>query len=132
MELWIRNQNKDRLAKCENLDILDRNQMKFVESVFQSMKIEPIELEIMIIGNNEINLGTYKTKERALEILDEISNKIKNQYIVKFNCLIKPSDMMKEKEYLDNTYDGDFIMQLPSYEIEPINPNVIYYEMPKE
>ncbi len=84
MELWIRNQNKDRLVKCDNVDILDRNQMEYVSNILSKMKIEPFEMDIMLIANDSINLGTYKTKKRALEILDEISNKIK------INILLKP------------------------------------------
>lgn len=115
MNLWIRSQDKTALTKIDNICVVD-NRIVFIPNR----------------QNGRVTLGTYKTNTRALEILDEISNKIKNQYIVKANCLITPSDMMKEKEYLENTYDGDFIMQPSAYEIEPINPNVIYYEMPKE
>lgn len=116
MELWIRSQDKEVLTRVVDIwKDADKNEIQSKSS--------------FAIKNC---LGIYKTKERALEILDEISNKIKNKYIVKANCLIKPSDIMKEKEYFENTYDGDFIMQTPEYEIEPINPNIIYYEMPKE
>lgn len=118
MELWIRSQQKEMLFKVkESLSIRRVN--------------NNISDECFIECDNK-KIALYKTRERALEILDEISNKIKNKYIVKANCLIKPSDIMKEKEYFENTYDGDFIMQTPAYEIEPINPNIIYYEMPKE
>jgi hypothetical protein len=120
MELWIRSQNKTALMKIIDIRLYPDN----VDN--------KTDIFIRDINGDIVSIGSYKTRERALEILDEISNKIKNQYIVKANCLIKPSDMMKEKEYLENTYDGDFIMQPSAYEIEPINPNVIYYEMPKE
>lgn len=115
MELWIRSQDKTILTKVDNICIME-NRIVFIPNR----------------TNGRTTLGTFKTDKRALEILDEISKTIKNQYIVKSKCLIKPSDMMKEKEYLENTYDGDFIMQPLEYEIEPINPNIIYYEMPKE
>lgn len=75
MDFWIRNQSKDRLVKCESIDILDRNQMEYVKDILGNVNItieEPIKLEVMIIGNNSVNLGTYKTKERAIEVLDEI------------------------------------------------------------
>ena len=29
-------------------------------------------------------------------------------------------------------YSGEFIIEKPPFEIEPINSNIIYYEMPKE
>lgn len=64
MELWIRSQNKTILSKVRDLVVReDRNE------------------------NNEINyfivdtytLGIYKTKERALEVLDEIQEHIQKQ-----------------------------------------------------
>ena len=116
MELWVRSQNKGTLMKVNRIDVEDNNVICYDNDYYC----------------NKTYMGLYKSKERALKILDEISNKIKNQYIIKANCLIKPSDMMKEKEYLENTYDGDFIMQPSAYEIEPINPHVIYFEMPSE
>lgn len=115
MELWVRSQDKTNLYKIDNINMDDNDYTLYSQ-----------------LSWGQVELGQYKSKERALEVLDEISNKIKNQYIIKANCLIKPSDMMKEKEYLENTYDGDFIMQPSAYEIEPINPHIIYFEMPSE
>ena len=115
MELWIRSQDKECLMKVSKLD-LDND-----------------KTGIFCYSYDDMNLiGKYKTKNRAIEILDEISNKIKNQFIVKANCLLKPSDMIKEKHFLEDTYNGDFIMQPPAYDIEPVNPNIVYYEMPTE
>lgn len=61
MELWIRSQDKIRLIKTENLIVggTYKNEIKEESDVFS------------------MSLGTYKTKERALEVLDEIQNKIK-------------------------------------------------------
>jgi hypothetical protein len=58
MDLWIRSQNKKRL-----------------------MKVEVVEFDKQIDGpaiiySHEYTLGEYKTKERALEVLDEIQTKI--------------------------------------------------------
>ena len=60
MELWIRSQNKRRLIKTESLHILyDKDDE---------------ELPYYIIASRE--LGRYHTKERALEVLDEIQKRI--------------------------------------------------------
>lgn len=118
MELWIKVQNNKKLKQG----------LVKVDDLF----VDKYEEDEWIIKQCCDTLGIYKTEKRALEVLDEISNKIKNQYIVKANCLIKPSDMMRDKQFLEETYDVDFIMQPQGYEIEPINPNVVYYEMPKE
>jgi len=56
MELWIRNQNKQELVQvdcvCIEINEYDTQQYDIVQGC--------------------ITLGTYKTKERALEVLDEI------------------------------------------------------------
>ena len=55
MELWIRTQNKEKILKVDNLEFLERNGHKYIAS-------------------NMDLVASYKTKERALEILDEIQN----------------------------------------------------------
>lgn len=54
MELWIRSQDKTILLKCENafLDDLDETEIRTKEFI----------------------IGQYKSKERAIEVLDEIQN----------------------------------------------------------
>lgn len=105
MDLWIRSQ--DRLSLLKPFDLELMSCLKTPDSDYDTTDIRAY---LSKSEDDYVILGTYNTRKRALEILDEISNKIKNQYIVKVNCLIKPS----------------------VYEIKPINPNVIYYEMPKE
>ena len=117
MELWIRSQDRLRLCKANNL---------FIKN-----------LSICCSCNDENNdydyLGVYSTKERALEVLDEISSKIKNRYIVKPSApIISTKDISNEEARLNYLYSGEFIMEKPPFEIEPINKDVIYYEMPKE
>ena len=53
MELWIRSQDREYLEKLEKIYLWKNS--------FGEYKID---------GKSE--LGTYKTKERALEVLDEI------------------------------------------------------------
>ena len=54
MDLWIRSQDKTNLIKIEHLAITSNN-------VITGMST-----------NWDYDLGKYKTKERALEVLDEI------------------------------------------------------------
>lgn len=54
MELWVRSQNKEDLMKAENIGV-------FNEKIYVNGYEE-----------NGYCIGTYKTKERALEVLDEI------------------------------------------------------------
>ena len=59
MELWIRSQDKTSLTKIDNICIAD-NRIVFIPNNH----------------NGRATLGTYKTNTRALEVLDEIQNKI--------------------------------------------------------
>lgn len=60
MELWIRSQDKTTLINTRRIDVDDNNIIVWDEGRYAS----------------EIYLGIYKTKERALEVLDEIQNYI--------------------------------------------------------
>lgn len=58
MELWIRSQDKERLIRADNLHILKSDKRKptyRINSLYHS-------------------LGAYETKERALEVLNEIQS----------------------------------------------------------
>ena len=69
MELWIRSQDKEVLL---NIKGIQYQNYKLVEN-------ETVEANILIglynYYDNEI-LGEYETKERALQVLGEIQNKI--------------------------------------------------------
>ena len=111
MELWIRNQAKDRLKKVKDI----------------SLSISAGN----IFCDNE-KFGEYKTRTRALEILDEISSKIKNSYLIKNKMLLSPKDIEEQLNTFEEALNGSPIIQTPAYDIEPINTNIVYYEMPKE
>ena len=63
MDLWIRSQNKEKLCKIENIKYMDTS------DDFEN------DTHSLWNDNNGI-LGIYKTKQRALEVLDEIQKKI--------------------------------------------------------
>ena len=67
MELWIRSQDKT--------DLFKNNRLKIREHVFANG-----EKEYFILNDNSISdvVGIYKTKKRALEVLDEIQSQISN------------------------------------------------------
>lgn len=115
MELWIRSQDKEVLVKVNDIAV----EMNMIYGYYD----KNTEYEL---------LGAYSTKERALEVLDDISSKIKNQFIVQVNALLKPSDQQKIKERFENDYVGDFIMSDGMLDIKPINQNLFLYEMPQE
>ena len=64
MNLWVRNQNKTILQKVDNLLISDGNNAGGTFNIYtNSLPAQNV-------------LGRYKTKERALEVLDEIQERI--------------------------------------------------------
>lgn len=70
MELWIRSQDKTKLVKVNSLWIMD-NQIWMEVPFYENHK----KLGLTASGCNH-KLATYTTKERAIEVLDEIQNKI--------------------------------------------------------
>ncbi len=100
MSLWIRSQNKYRLLKVEEFQIIYNQEDK--------------ELPYYITSPYEL-LGSYKSKERALELLDEIQQMLKNETIE------------TEIKYINNqAYETKIIGK-------PIIPkNIVVYQMPKE
>lgn len=74
MELWIRSQDKEDLIKVDNLGLAYREKYNFMD------KIGDIDNYCIcqFIDDYHIKLGTYKTKERAIEVLDEIETEIQN------------------------------------------------------
>ncbi len=67
MDLWIRSQDKEYLMKIDRVDY----------------DLSCGEHRIMVNGYETL-VGKYKTKERALEILDEIQKKLMD-FKVEFN-----------------------------------------------
>ena len=90
MELWVRSQDKEDLMKAENIGV-------FNEKIYVNSYEE-----------NGYCIGIYKTKERALEVLDEIQ-----KYITPTLSL------------LDDTLKGKQVCQVG-------NILSMVYEMPKE
>ena len=116
MDLWIRSQDKTKLVKIDNISYLDMSDdyEKKVHSLFNDCK-----------GI----LGVYKTKNRALEVLEEIQNILVGTIIIKSNVLLSPSDQEKLREKFK--IDTLPIIEQPSYEIKPLQ-NFIVYKMPEE
>ena len=104
MGLWVRSQNKTELMRVVDLDIYDAGEPK-----------------TYVIESRGILLGTYKTKERALEVLDEIQNILKPVII---NKQIKSDGMLADglSDGVLHTYNVNEIKELSTY----------VYEMPEE
>jgi hypothetical protein len=83
MELWIRSQDKTELVKVNNLANIDYR-IVFINN-----------------GNGRTTLGTYATKERALEVLDEIEDFIYTEIDIK-NALYEHADIEVKSKILCN------------------------------
>ena len=89
MELWIRSQDRMNLVKVRQISLNYQNNKQIIANYipdFYPNSGEYYEL-----------LGTYKTKERAIEVLDEIEKLIKPITIFQ-NCQVDKSTMEKIKE----------------------------------
>lgn len=116
MELWIRSQDKNIL--CE------------------AIHFELSASKLSILGQNKayygVVLGTYKSKKRALEVLDEIQSKLKATF------LMKPKDerfskyVEDGKRYLEDLNGICVVTGDRCFDLEPINKDIDVYEMPKE
>lgn len=61
MGIWIRSQNKEVLASCQNIEYTENNAMSLI---------------IEANGSRDTVLGTYKDHKRAIEVLGEIQKTI--------------------------------------------------------
>ena len=117
MNLWIRSQDKENLELTTYLQVGEM--------------INPDNTLIYFIEGGGI-LGYYKSKERALEVLDEIQQKLKNLIYLKPNTLLKLEELKAAKEYFEQINKQEFVTCDRNFEIIPFSTNVIVYEMPKE
>ena len=70
MELWIRSQDRIFLRKVNTIGIVEGRDFWSIDE------------------NLTVSFGKYKTKERALEILDEISDLLQNAYVENANRIV--------------------------------------------
>ena len=70
MELWIRSQDRTLLRKVNTIGIVEGRDFWSIDE------------------NLTVSFGKYKTKERALEILDEISDLLQNAYVGSANRIV--------------------------------------------
>ena len=106
MNLWVRSQNKEDLILIKKPICVYDNKIVYKESASYMMTI-----------------GKYKTKERAIEVLDEIQNILKPKYILDTSS-IKPDGAFYE--------ENGVIFQKYNANAEIKELSTFVYEMPKE
>ena len=87
MNLWIRTQDRAGILKCEKL------------------YIQVLNGEFYISNENEFPLGTYKTRGKALEVLDEIQKKIDNIHKDYLMACMKEKGTYEVIAWIDFTYE---------------------------
>ena len=109
MELWIRSQNKELLVLAKG---------------FEFQKLYDGKFQIFAVWQNNYQMvGIYKSKERALEVLDEIQNILKPKYILNSSSIRPDGDSWVENGIIMQKYNANArIEEIPIY----------VYEMPKE
>lgn len=77
MNIWIRSQNKETLVKVNKLYI-DEEEITTGLLCYGTLKIKNTGNYFIKSGSDDI-LGIYSSRERALEVLDEIHEHIERQ-----------------------------------------------------
>ena len=98
--MWIRSQDKEFLMKVDNINLgIDVYTKK------------PNKLFTFVDGvTTSFTLGTYKSKERAIEVLDEIQGRISPKF-----------------DYKGNNEEVDLFIKT-----QMLNSMIAVYQMPKE
>ena len=115
MELWIRTQNRENTVKIINGYGLKYNDKKTIIANYQPDFTDRYD------GYYEL-LGTYETKERALEVLDEIQELINPKQII--------TTYEREIKECINKTTFDVVMTPKIDNIQLIEPTTLIYEMP--
>lgn len=114
MKLWIRTQDKTKLMEAEELII--KEVVKTDANNVNGYKQELVGCNICV---GYIPVALYKTKERALQVLDEIQNALVNSVVI-----VEPKQTKTKKD--------DAILEAQPFNIKPLNQNCVVYELPRE
>ena len=105
MELWIRSQDKKHLAKCEAI-MYEETGTGYGLRVFTK--------------NYDFNMARYETKERALEVLDEIQK------------LLMPVITYTQKEPIKSDLGQGIYQIKQDVDLKIQQLSIYVYEMPIE
>ena len=115
MNLWIRSQDKMNLVQIKQIS-LNYQDNKQVIANYAPEQYENSGCYFEL-------LGTYKTKERALEVLDEIQNILKPKYILNTSSIKPNGDFYEENGVIFQKCNANA-------KIEELSTFV--YQMPKD
>ena len=110
MELWIRSQDRGSLVKVDNLYVSVGNYICYY--------VEKGKEIPNTYYRPSGELGRYKTKERALEVLDEIQN------------ILKPQSIIKNSGKIIGSFEDTLVREGATYELKELSTYV--YQMPEK
>lgn len=113
MDLWIRSQDREYFTPNPTLEIRE------VSSKFHILDVK--NEDGFLVGTM---LGEYKTKERALEVLDEIQNILLHKYVIRID-----ENTQEVAKFLN--IDGAYVSTKTNGDVRNIN-NTFIYKMPEE
>ena len=111
MDLWIRSNDGVLFEKAEMIKVAN------IQDKGCNGKLTNFRYGIVV--NNDYVFAEYKSKERALEVLDEIQNLLKPQTV-----------LSKVGKPIAETCDGTVYREPDEYDIKELSTYV--YEMPEE
>lgn len=124
--LWVRSQDKESLSRVNRLQVAQN-------STYQGYRIFNEKFDDV--------LGFYDTKERCIEIIDEIQKLLlsaspQNAFVVLENLEM---DYEEIKSYIERAREDNFLAYYSGCDsrgekgsIQFLQPNVLVYEMPEE
>lgn len=127
MDLWIRTQDKEMLTKIEDVSFIKDSQTGTYIILATGRNIPT--WHHLHYGGTTI-LGVYKSKEKALQVLDDIQNLLiqSNKIFIKTHA--HETDFKNLKAYLK---DCDvIIVNRCDTIIDSVNLNTIVYQMPED
>ena len=114
MNLWVRSQDKMNLVKVRQISVNYQDNKQIIANYMPELYENS--------GEYYEILGTYKTKERALEVLDEIQNILKPTIITTgYECELKENIKDKTSFNLDMIPTKTEIQEL----------STVVYQMPE-
>lgn len=113
MDLWIRSQDKERLMKP--IDFYIEETIDYVN------KSSQFDIYALNFANDDIIIGTYKTNERAIEILDEIQSLLQPKCILDTSSIKPDGNFYKDNGIIFQNYEANarieelstFVYQMP-------------------
>ena len=110
MELWIRSQDRGSIVKVDNLYVSVGNYICYY--------VEKGKEIPNTYYRPSGELGRYKTKERALEVLDEIQN------------ILKPKLIIKNSGKIIGSFEDTLVREGATYKLKELSTYV--YQMPEK